>query len=73
MSLIIQYKTIHGRMNFVAHSIIFGITYVVFMPINGSRNQSANRIKMPIIKFFILIPQKPPEMTADSSTLALVS
>ena len=41
-------------MNFVAHSIKLGIRYDVFMPKNGSINQSASKIIMPIINFFIL-------------------
>ncbi len=51
---ITQYSIIQGRINFVDHSIKLGIINDMFMPKDGSINQSANNTKIAIIKFFIL-------------------
>ena len=53
-----QYKNIQGKINIVAHSIAFGISYNIKYDVliwkNGSNTKSAIKVIIPIIKFLII-------------------
>lgn len=54
VNLINQYRNNQGRINLVAHSIKYGMTYEVLIPTNRRINQSANKMAIPIIIFFFI-------------------